>query len=219
MSDARSNILRRLGLGTRPRPAPAEPEPLRRFDWDRDELIRRFCDRLAAVQGEVHLVGDDWPRVLARLLRQRNVRRLAYGPKGPQAALLGQELAATDCCELVAYDVPVEMMRSRLFDEVDAAFTCSHGGIAETGSVVLWPDGNEPRLLSLVAPIHVVLLDAGRIVSTLHELMVEQNWAAGMPTNPLLISGPSKSADIEQTLTYGVHGPKELIVLVREFWD
>jgi L-lactate dehydrogenase complex protein LldG len=36
-----------------------------------------------------------------------------------------------------------------------------------------------------------------------------------MPANALLITGPSKSADIEQTLTYGVHGPKELIVLVR----
>ncbi len=37
-----------------------------------------------------------------------------------------------------------------------------------------------------------------------------------MPTNALLISGPSKSADIEQTLAYGVHGPKELLVLVRQ---
>ncbi len=38
----------------------------------------------------------------------------------------------------------------------------------------------------------------------------------GMPTNALLITGPSKSADIEQTLAYGVHGPKELLVLVRQ---
>ena len=46
--------------------------------------------------------------------------------------------------------------------------------------------------------------------------MKAQNWAAGMPTNALLISGPSKTADIEQTLAYGVHGPKELIVLIIE---
>ena len=43
-----------------------------------------------------------------------------------------------------------------------------------------------------------------------------QNWASGMPTNALLVSGPSKTADIEQTLAYGVHGPKELIILVIE---
>jgi L-lactate dehydrogenase complex protein LldG len=44
--------------------------------------------------------------------------------------------------------------------------------------------------------------------------MREQGWAQAMPTNALLISGPSKTADIEQTLAYGVHGPKRLIVLV-----
>ena len=46
--------------------------------------------------------------------------------------------------------------------------------------------------------------------------MKAQNWSSGMPTNALLISGPSKTADIEQTLAYGVHGPKELIVLMIE---
>jgi L-lactate dehydrogenase complex protein LldG len=46
--------------------------------------------------------------------------------------------------------------------------------------------------------------------------MLAQRWHERMPTNALLISGPSKTADIEQTLAYGVHGPKELIVLVIE---
>lgn len=81
--------------------------------------------------------------------------------------------------------------------------------------MVLWPSPAEPRLLSLVPPIHCLLLDAGGICTTLHELIVNQGWAAAMPTNALLITGPSKSADIEQTLTYGVHGPARLIVLVR----
>ena len=48
------------------------------------------------------------------------------------------------------------------------------------------------------------------------EAVRTQNWTGGLPTNALLVSGPSKSADIEQTLAYGVHGPKELIVLLVE---
>ena len=47
-------------------------------------------------------------------------------------------------------------------------------------------------------------------------MMVAQDWAAGLPTNVLLVSGPSKTADIEQVLAYGAHGPRELIVLVLE---
>jgi L-lactate dehydrogenase complex protein LldG len=68
--------------------------------------------------------------------------------------------------------------------------------------------------MSLVPPVHFVLVDAERIHATLDEAMRVQHWAERMPTNALLISGPSKSADIEQTIAYGVHGPKELVVIV-----
>jgi len=69
--------------------------------------------------------------------------------------------------------------------------------------------------LSLVPPVHVAVLDAELIHASLTDIMVAENWAGGMPTNALLISGPSKTADIEFTLVFGVHGPKELILLIR----
>ena len=46
--------------------------------------------------------------------------------------------------------------------------------------------------------------------------MHAQGWAGGLPTNALLVSGPSKTADIQQTLAYGAHGPKELLVLILQ---
>lgn len=218
MSSARTRILARLRQSA-PASDPADPVvPIRRFEWDSRELLARFRERLEAVRGEVHLVGDDWPRRAFELLQARGVRRLLYGPESPPGAALEaawrEVPAAASGIELIAYREPVESFRDSLFDTVDVGFTACRGAIAETGSLVLWPDAREPRLLSLVPPIHLVLLEAGSIRSTFAELLDEQGWRRGMPANALLITGPSKSADIEQTLTYGVHGPKELIVLV-----
>ena len=84
----------------------------------------------------------------------------------------------------------------------------------DPGSLILWPSAAEPRTLSLVPPLHLVLLAADSIHPTLYEALRAQRWTDGLPTNALLISGPSKTADIQQTLAYGAHGPQELIVLV-----
>ncbi len=80
----------------------------------------------------------------------------------------------------------------------------------------MWSSIEEPRQMSLVPPIHIAVLQADKIYNTFLEVMQKENWAGGMPTNALLISGPSKTADIEFTLVFGVHGPKELIVIIRK---
>ena len=80
--------------------------------------------------------------------------------------------------------------------------------------MILWPDADEPRLMSLVPPIHIALVDADAILPTLYDAITAQGWSKGLPTNALLVTGPSKTADIQQTLAYGAHGPKELIVLL-----
>ncbi len=68
--------------------------------------------------------------------------------------------------------------------------------------------------MSLVPPLHIALLNASQIYDNLYQ--AQQDWPKPMPSNLLLISGPSKTADIEQVLAYGAHGPKDLIVLIVE---
>ena len=68
----------------------------------------------------------------------------------------------------------------------------------------------------VMPPLHIALLKASAVFDNLHEAMHTQRWSEGLPTNALLISGPSKTADIQQTLAYGAHGPKELIVLILQ---
>ena len=133
---------------------------------------------------------------------------------GQQLAEFWAEAAAET--NLLAYDRPIEEWKEELFWQVDASITGTAGAIAATGSLVLWPDRHEPRLMSLLPPLHIALLKASEIEDNLYSMMEKQNWSAGLPTNLLLVSGPSKTADIEQVLAYGAHGPKELVVLILE---
>ena len=215
-SPAREAILQRLLQRTTAGPRPAPENPVRRFDWSPEERLRRFTAALTAVRGEVILVGDDWPAILFSHLQAKGAANLRYAPDTPQGAELEATWPDRGAIALIPHDQPIEACRTDLFTATDASLTGCLGGIAETGTLVLWPSIKEPRLMSLVPPIHAVVLEAERIRSTFHEFLVEEDWAGrGLPTNALLITGPSKSADIEQTLAYGVHGPKELLVLIR----
>ena len=116
--------------------------------------------------------------------------------------------------ECRGYDEAIEQWKDEMFHQTPASLTTARAAIAETGTLVLWPDADEPRLMSLVPPVHIVLLDASKIYNTFYEAMQQEGWKDSLPTNALLISGPSKTADIQVTLAYGAHGPKELVVLL-----
>lgn len=107
----------------------------------------------------------------------------------------------------------IEDWKEFLFNEVDAGLTSSYAAIATTGTIVLYPGADEPRSLSLVPPCHIVIVREETLYNDFTEAMNAQDWQSDMPTNMVLVSGPSKTADIQQTLAYGAHGPRDLIVL------
>ena len=89
-------------------------------------------------------------------------------------------------------------------------------GIAETGSLVLPSSLQRPTLANFLPDNCIVLLDEGDIVPYMEDALLKIQVAnAGMPRALNLISGPSKTADIEQTLVYGAHGPIQLHVIIR----
>ena len=85
-------------------------------------------------------------------------------------------------------------------------------GLADTGSVVLAASPDEPRGRSLLPDVHVTLLHENRILPGLDELFA----ALGdeLPSALAIVTGPSRSADIEQKLAVGVHGPREVHVVL-----
>lgn len=187
--------------------------------WSQEERLARLERWIGSVHGEVvHVDEARWTEALAGVLADKGVRRLALGKRHPVAAEARSALADADV-ELVDVDRDIEQWQREQFESVDAGLTSTRGAIAETGSLWLWPTPDEPRLISLVPPLHIAVLDADTLANTFFDVVEGHGWADGMPTNALLISGPSKTADIEQTLAYGVHGPRELVVIVRHAGD
>lgn len=188
------------------------------YTYSAEQRIPQLRKLMEAVHTEIHLTSaEEWPALLAQLLRDRQLPSLLIAPTTPHGQRITQHWANNpELPELKSYDRPMEEWKAELFNDTPASLTGTLGAIAATGSLVIWPTREEPRLMSLVPPVHFALLKASEIRDNFYQVQEEFEWAQGMPTNALLVSGPSKTADIEQVLAYGAHGPKDLVVLILE---
>ena len=188
------------------------------YTYSAEQRIPQLRKLMEAVHTEIHLTSNaEWPALLAQLLRDRQLPSLLIAPTTAHGQKITQHWANNpDLPTLKSYDRPMEEWKAELFNDTPASLTGTLGAIAATGSLILWPTREEPRLMSLVPPVHFALLKASEIRDNFYQVQQEFQWAQGMPTNALLVSGPSKTADIEQVLAYGAHGPKDLVVLILE---
>lgn len=96
----------------------------------------------------------------------------------------------------------------------DAGITGAQAAIAETGTLILDSAHERHRLVSLVPPVHIAIVEAAKIYGTLDEALNALHSGNEVSPAVTFITGPSRTADIELTLTIGVHGPQELYVIV-----
>ncbi|MDP6960685.1 MAG: lactate utilization protein C [Dehalococcoidia bacterium] len=112
----------------------------------------------------------------------------------------------------------IEKSKAAAFN-ADVGITGVDYAIAETGTVVLHPRAGVSRLLSLAPPTHIAVLRSGDVLPSLDELFAIQrdDFLNGKLQGSMnLISGPSKTADIEGTTVTGIHGPLEVHLIVIE---
>jgi len=212
MSSARDEILRRIraGLG-REEVDPASRERLdarigdpprhRRPKVDPD-LARSFEAGLTAVQGTVTRTGPDgvMDAIGACLDRHGCGRRLIAAPALQHLSWPG--------------DWTVTFGATRGDDRVSV--TPCFAAVAETGSVVLVSAPDTPTSLNFLPEFHIVLADAGQLVRHVEDVWVKLRQAGITPRSVNFITGPSKTADVEQTIQYGAHGPRGLDVVLVE---
>ncbi len=141
------------------------------------------------------------------------------------SAKLIEFLKDNDIQNVAAWDSIEGLERSRLaeagitlVDQPDprlkAGLTGAIAGIANTGSLLVTSGSGRPLTASLLPDIHIAVLPTSRIVESLEEAFTKNDVAGASAS--VLITGPSRTADIEMALTIGVHGPKQVVVFLVE---
>jgi L-lactate dehydrogenase complex protein LldG len=206
---ARERILARLRAAPRlPLPAPVLPAAAAMPEAEMLAAFRRGIEFFHAEVIDARAQG--WRVALAEVCRAKAVRHLLLPAGGPQLE------DWPDGPRLRRFDQPLETFKAELFADIDAGLTVADGAIADTGTLFQVDPRGTPRTLSLVPPIHVVLLPVRRLYPSLQAAVATEPWQAAMPSNLIFITGPSKTSDIQQTLAFGAHGPRELVVLLTE---
>jgi len=175
------------------------------------DALERFCRELAAAGGTAHRAADakEAAEIVLSLVQAKAARRVLLGgglealPLADALARAGVEIVRTDeggKAEYFAADVGVS--------GVDYL-------VAETGSVVMLTRPDQPRSLSLLPPVHIAVARREQIVEDLFDLFEGSAiGSAPLPACVSIITGPSKTGDIELKLVTGVHGPGEVHVVV-----
>lgn len=181
------------------------------------ELAGRFVQSAESAGCRVRLARTGgWMEAVRAALEAHGVRRLVVEPLAGSA--LAPERASALEGALARWGVATSRARDdeTLF-AVDAAVTGVTAAVAETGTLVCASGPDAARGTSLVPPVHIVVVGAAQIVADLFDLFEQLGAEGALPASLCLISGPSKTADIEGVLVTGVHGPGAVeIVLVDE---
>ncbi len=165
---------------------------------DTDDLIGSFARNASAAGATVHqFTSDGVAAFVAALVERLGVRR-AVASKQREAWPFVEQLGAA------GVDVgPFDRESSTI---ADLGVTVASAGLATTGSVVQRSDQVGGRTASLLPTRHLCIVPASRIVASTSDVL-RSLPAAGLPSNVVFVTGPSKSGDIEQIIVTGVHGP------------
>ncbi len=226
MTDGRFNVLasidRQIRLGGLPPAARLEhPGPPAVSDVAGD-LVARFEAEAAALAVTVHRTRGDAAAIdtVIGLLRERHASHvLAWDAEwlncpGLSAAIAAAGITVESCW--LPPDSEARKVRLAALDPVPVGLTGAVAGLADTGSLAVISAPGRGRMASLLPPAHIAVLRAEQIVPSLSHFLASHPDAADAGSNLVFITGPSRTGDIEMTLSRGVHGPGVVHVVLVE---
>ncbi len=188
------------------------------------DLCEHFAAEVNAVGGEANIVRDHAAALAAvQLLLSKYQARAAFCWEDAVLDRVGIDTLLHEAgiarCSLTSL-APLDRAAQRATVlAADIGITSCTLAIAETGTLVMCAQPDQPRMASLVPPVHVALVEETQIVPDLFDAFaqLQTDGVQNLPSNLVLITGPSKTGDIELQLTTGVHGPKYWhVIVIRE---
>jgi L-lactate dehydrogenase complex protein LldG len=179
------------------------------------DVVERFCQELTAAGGTPHRAVDATAAVdiVLSLIQAKGARRVLLGSGDILASLSLDDALQRAGVEVVHADAGDK----REYFAADIGISGVDYLIAETGSIVMLTRPEQPRSLSLLPPVHIAVARRAQIVADLFDWFDDQQSDnRTIPACVSIITGPSKTGDIELKLVTGVHGPGEVHVLLLE---
>ena len=170
--------------------------------------IHVFTEMMQAVGGSVEILDaiDGVPQSVAEYLRQHNLPAHVRRGADPVLAKLPWHRGGA-----------VEVVTGRAAESDRASVTRAFAGVAESGTIIQISGPDNPTTLNFLPEAHIVVLEAQNIFASYEEAWTKLRAEMGdgvMPRTVNMISGPSRTGDIEQTIVRPAHGPKNMHVII-----
>ncbi|MGB0384882.1 MAG: LutC/YkgG family protein [Ardenticatenaceae bacterium] len=215
-----ANISRKLQSAYLPGAVAQKPSPPTLPDSNNENLVEQFTNEVITLSGEVHDTNSDsdaYESILDIFAQKQASEFIAWDDEHLPIADLNARLTAHGYTKH-DLDIPNDPQTRRDthlgLSDVGVGLTSAMGALADTGTLVVQCGIGRGRLASLLPPVHIAVLKKNQLYPSIAHFIRAHPDAAKETSNLVFITGPSRTADIEQTLTLGVHGPKELHVIL-----
>ncbi|WP_271749928.1 LutC/YkgG family protein [Cohnella sp. JJ-181] len=209
--------LRHPRMTTNPQqPARGAPDFWRTFDWTPEERIERFEANWRSVGGHTARVRDldEAGRFIAERAQELSARIIVRQDQDELAAL-GLETSVPEA-EVSVWNSEADVSWKARAAEADIGVVLADQALAYTGTVVVRSAPGKGRSVSLLPTVLFILVPAERLGTRLGEALIpmDEGGREALPAGVHFITGPSRSSDIENDLTIGVHGPGVVYALI-----
>ncbi len=203
------------------------PRAIASTPLDATAMVESFTRELKAVRGRVHgpqTAGQAIETVIKLLHEAGGDKILAWADEALPIAGLGEVIRRAgfktlDAAVSAAARADGRREKQTQLSCASTGVTGAFAGLADTGSIVVTSSPKCPRLASLLPPTHIALLPVDRLYPDLPTFLARHPDLTQRGSNAVIITGPSRTADIELTPVFGVHGPKTLHVVLVAYRD